>query len=130
MRDNTTLTNEIKKLKVKEIVLFAINNIPEADTTTLKQFLELVNAGGTFGAISHEQILKKMQKVLKYIPGASVHSLLILTDLLEISLPNQLLLSDSGSKWLEPGQTNNGSTAFFIEAPKVMTPESNGSYSR
>ena len=74
----TSQPGEIKKLKLEEVVLFAINNIPQVDPTTLKQFLELTNAGGTFGTISHQQILKKMRQVLKYVPGACVSSLVIL----------------------------------------------------
>ncbi len=83
-------TAEIKKLHLEAVVLFAINNIPRVDAATLKQFLELVNAGGAFGSISHEQIVKKMDQVMKYIPGACGQSLLILMDLLEIAPPRKL----------------------------------------
>jgi hypothetical protein len=76
--------NAIKKLEIKETVLFAINHIPQVDQATLEKFLELVNATGTFGVISHEQILTKMALTLKYVPDACPHSLLILADLLEI----------------------------------------------
>ena len=76
--------NAIKKLEIKETVLFAINHIPQVDQATLEKFLDLVNATGTFGAISHEQILAKMALTLKYIPDACPHSLLILADLLEM----------------------------------------------
>jgi hypothetical protein len=75
-------TYELKKLYVEETALFAINNIPEVDPTTLEQFLALMNAGGSYGVISREQILRKMHLVLAYIPGASVSSLLIMLDLL------------------------------------------------
>ena len=74
----------IKKLYVSETVLFAVTNIPEVDRTTLEKFLELVNASGTFGALSHEQILTKMRLTLRYIPNACPHSLQILAELLEI----------------------------------------------
>ena len=126
MRSNANPTNEIKKLHVEQMVLFAINNIPEADSTTLQRFLELVNAGGTFGTISHRQIIKKMHVVLKYIPGACVHSLLILTDLLEIEVPGQPLLNAPQTNWLDSGQTNGGAMALFVEAPKAMTSKRNG----
>ena len=78
MGNNTRSANEIKKLRLEEVVLFAINNVPQADTRTLKLFLKLVNAGGSFGTISHGQILKKMHQLLKYVPDASHSSLLIL----------------------------------------------------
>ena len=84
MRQPTLATNEIKKLYLKETVLFAINSIPQVDRTTLEKFLELVNTTGTFGVISHDQIIAKMRLTLKYVPGACVQSLLILADLLEI----------------------------------------------
>jgi hypothetical protein len=128
MGNNTGGTNEIKKLKIKETILFAMNNIPEADPTTLEQFLELVNAGGTFGAISHEQILKKMHQLLKYIPGACTHSLLIIADLLEIGLSKQLFLS-SQSNWT--GTDGASSTiAFLVEAPQAMRSQGDQIYSR
>jgi hypothetical protein len=76
----------IKKLYVSETVFFAINNIPEVDHTTLEKFLELVNATGTFGVLSHEQILTKMRLTLRYIPNACPRSLDILAELLEIPM--------------------------------------------
>ena len=82
--------NSIKKLYLEETILFAINNIPRVDTLTLKQFLELINAGGTFGSMTHDQILRKMRLLLKYVPDASVSSLLIVLDLLDIKTPYQL----------------------------------------
>jgi len=90
MSQPTTPTDGIKKLHIKETVLFAINNIPQVDPTTLVQFLELVNANGSFGSMTPEQIGQKMRLVLKYIPKASTESLSVLADLLEIQvqLPN------------------------------------------
>ena len=85
MTTNKNATQEIKKLHVEAMVLFAINNIPQVDAATLKQFLELVNANGSFGSISHEQILRKMNQVARYIPGSCGNSLIILMDLLGIS---------------------------------------------
>jgi hypothetical protein len=69
----------VKKLYISETVFFAINNIPAVDRTTLEKFLELVNATGTFGVLSHEQILTKMRLMLRYIPNACPHSLDILS---------------------------------------------------
>lgn len=83
---NQANINAIKKLYVSEMVLFAINSIPEVDQTTLEKFLELVNATGTFGILSHEQILTKMRLTLRYIPNACPRSLQILAELLEISV--------------------------------------------
>jgi hypothetical protein len=61
-------------------------NIPEVDRTTLEKFLELVNATGTFGTMTQEQLLNKMRLTLRYVPNASRSSLLVLADLLEIPL--------------------------------------------
>ncbi len=128
MRSRAISANEIKKLQVEEIVLFAINNIPDADSITLQRFLELINAGGTFGTITHGQIIKKMSMVLKYIPGASVHSLLILADLLEIDVPNQPLLDKTQSNRIGLGATNGAPIAFFVEPAKTVTSTGNGTY--
>lgn len=98
---------EIKKRQVEEMVLFVINHVPQADSVTLKRFLELVNAGGSFGVISHEQILRKMGLVLKYIPNASVPSLLVLMDLLEIKPSRQLRL--------EAGAGEEGDASLFVD---------------
>jgi len=92
----------IKKLELKETVLFAINHIPQVNKATLEKFLELVNATGTFGAMSHEQILKKMALTLKYIPNACPQSLLILADLLEI--PRQAGQPDLRLPGVEPAR--------------------------
>jgi hypothetical protein len=77
----------IKKLELNEMALFAINHIPDIDKVTLEKFIEFVNATGTFGAMSHEQVLTKMALILKYVPDACPHSLMILADLLEIPRP-------------------------------------------
>jgi len=121
MQQPTTVQpNEIKKIKLKEVVLFALNNIPQADAATLKQFLELANAGGTFGTISHGQILKKMRQVLKYVPGASVSSLVILLDLLEIEpVDGPALEPPPAERWgADPNEA--GPAAFFIDLAGVM----------
>jgi hypothetical protein len=107
-------TPEIKKLHLEEVVLFAINHIPQTDPTTLKRFLELVSAGGTFGTISQEQILRKMALVLKYIPSASASSLLVLLDLLEMKPVRPLVLDapQAGRFGLEAA---NEQPSFFVE---------------
>jgi hypothetical protein len=116
----TAQPNEIKKVKLKELVLFALNNIPQADATTLKQFLELANAGGTFGTISHCQIFKKMRQVLKYVPGASVSSLLILLDLLEIEPVDGLALDAPPAEPWRADPNEAGPAALFIDLPGVI----------
>lgn len=122
MRNTETPSNEIKKLHLEAVVLFASCNIPEVDPTTLKQFLELVNANGTFGSISHEQILKKMLMLLKYVPDACPHSLTVLLDLLEIKpghhlAPNTLETGQPKSK----GKSNE-TIPFFVEVQPVVQP--------
>jgi len=101
--------NSIKKLYVSETVFFAINNVPLVDRTTLEKFLELINATGTFGALSHEQILTKMRLTLRYIPNACPRSLQILAELLDIPVDpatgNQLK-SGAVSLAVTPGQVN------------------------
>jgi hypothetical protein len=115
MTNQTNTTQEIKKLHVEAMVLFAINNIPQVDAGTLKQFLELVNANGSFGSISHEQILRKMEQVARYIPGSCANSLLILMDLLGIS--PQL------AGWELPRQNGRQLPAFMIETPALALGE-------
>lgn len=99
MGNVTTSVNGIKKLYLEEMVLFAVNNIPQVDPATLEHFLELVNVDGNFGTISHEQILRKMRQVLKYIPDACGQSFLILMDLLEIKSFEQLALTSAQAGW-------------------------------
>ncbi|MEM7342682.1 MAG: hypothetical protein AAF485_00435 [Chloroflexota bacterium] len=79
-------TPSIKKVQLEEMVMFTITHVPQIDTTTLTQFLELVNVGGNYGLISHQHIVEKMRLIMKYIPGACIHSLLTLMDLLNIDL--------------------------------------------
>ena len=121
MRNTETPTNEIKKLHLEAVVLFASCNIPEVDPTTLKQFLELVNTSGTFGSISHEQILKKMVMLLKYVPEACPHSLMVLLDLLEIKPAHQLSLNilETGQPKSKERSKGNETIPFFIESQPV-----------
>jgi hypothetical protein len=79
--------NQIKKLHVKATVEFAINNIPGVDQNTLEKFLDLVNATGNFGPINEDEIIEKMNLIMKYIPGACGRSLLTVAELLDIRLP-------------------------------------------
>lgn len=78
---------EIKKLSLAETIAFAIDHVPAVDSTTLETLLALVNTSGTFGAISHQQLMAKMCLLVKYIPGTCQYSLLVLLDLLEIPVP-------------------------------------------
>lgn len=119
MANTATPTSEIKKLHLEAVVLFASNNVPEVDPVTLERFLELVNAEGTFGTITHEQILKKMCLVLKYIPDACAHSLLVLIDLLEIKPANHLALNAPQARWLESSTGREESIPFFVKVQPV-----------
>lgn len=129
MHNHNAAKNEIKKLHLEGIVLFAINNIPNADPNTLKHFLELANTGGTFGTISHDRIIRKMNQVLKYVPGACLNSLLILMDLLEIEPPEQLPLGGSESQMIQSGNGSGESMTFVIEASKAVVLDDKGFYS-
>ena len=122
MSSTATPTNEIKKLHLEAVVSFASCNIPEVDAETLGQFLELVNADGTFGKISHEQILKKMHMVVKYIPDACPHSLMVLIDLLEIKPANHSSFNTLETGPLEFNLKSNEPIPFFVEVQPVMQP--------
>jgi hypothetical protein len=77
---------EINKRDVAATVLFAINNIPHTDEATLERFLELVNATGNFGPVSHRELVQKMILLKKYVPETCDYSLLALAELLGIRL--------------------------------------------
>ena len=79
--------NGFKKLQVADTVAFAIENIPSVDKRTLEKFLQLVHTTGTFGIITCEQLVNKMRLMMKYIPNACPHSLLVVAELLEIKTP-------------------------------------------
>ena len=116
-----TSSQEIKKLHVEAMGMFAVNNIPHVDETTLKQFLELVNCNGSFGSISHQQIVKKMNHMIKYIPGACANSLLIMLDLLEIDSQGQCFAAQN--------ETQIGSVpAFAIESLQAVALGRDGFY--
>jgi hypothetical protein len=126
MRKNNPVTGEVKKLHLEAVVLFAINNIPQVDPNTLKQFLELVTAGGSFGSLNHEQILTKMNQVLKYIPDSCSHSLLILMDLLEIKPPEQFMLAASRTTLLKPGSQVGTRIPLVLETSAAVTLRKDG----
>ena len=92
--------------------------------------MELVNANGNFGTISHEQILRKMDQVLKYIPNACGQSLLILMDLLEIKPFDQMVLPSVQANWPKLDAGKHVSMLLTVEPSNVMTMESNKPYSR
>ena len=81
------MTNqEINKRDVAATVLFAINNVPHTDEATLERFLDLVNATGNFGPVSHRELIHKMILLKKYVPETCDYSLLALAELLGIPL--------------------------------------------
>ena len=83
---NDTSNLEINKRDVAATVLFAINNIPHANEETLERFLELVNATGNFGPISHRELIHKMILLKRFVPETCDTSLLALAELLGIQL--------------------------------------------
>ena len=83
----TTFGQKIDKRYVEATVFFAINNIPQTDQETLEKFLELVNATGNFGPITHRQLLDKMCLLRKHVPNTCEYSLQTLIELLGIHSP-------------------------------------------
>jgi hypothetical protein len=77
---------EINKRDVAATVMFAINNIPHANDETLERFLELVNATGNFGPVSHRELIEKMILLKKFVPETCDYSLLAVAELLGIPL--------------------------------------------
>ncbi len=118
MRNPNNQLKQVKKLKVAETTLFAMRNIPAADVSTLKQFLLLINAGGSFGTVSHEQIIKKMHQVVKYIPSACIRSMLIVADLLEIEPSGPLCLNSPQTAWYQV-DADKETVTFFYEPEAV-----------
>ena len=80
----------IKKRHIEAAVLFAINNIPHIDSTTLEKFVELVDVNGNFGSVSDQQIVQKMILLVKHVPSVCGYSLLTLAELLGICVPVQI----------------------------------------
>ncbi len=91
-----------------------MGNVPGIDTATLKQFLELANVGGTFGYISHSQIIKNMRQVLNYVPGACINSLLILLNLLEVELRSEATLYPSSTDQRLLDMSDGEAVSFFV----------------
>jgi hypothetical protein len=84
MNSGLNAGKDIKKVHVEASVLFAINHIPTIDKPTLEKYLELINITGTFGAITEEELLAKMQLMLKHVPQACEYSLSTVAELLGI----------------------------------------------
>jgi hypothetical protein len=83
--NNTVSTaRKIKKYQVEMTVQFAMQNIPTIDRNTLEKFSELITATGNFGPVSEIEIIEKMNLIIRYIPGASVQSLQIVAELLDL----------------------------------------------
>jgi len=78
----------LKKIHVKEMVLFAINYLPQLDQSTLEQFLDLINSEDSYGYISARELASKMQLMLRHIPDACPYSLQTLASLLDVQLQN------------------------------------------
>ena len=78
-------THTLQKRTLADTIDFAWQNIPGIDTKTLEMLLQLVDAEGSHGTISHARLQRKMQHVLKYVPHACARSLVVLADLLELS---------------------------------------------
>ena len=112
MGTTVSATNEINKLHLEAMVFVAITNIPRVDPGTLNRFLELVTAGGATGTVSQEQILSNMKLILQETPGASLHSLLILMDLLEIKTTGRAALTSFGSARFDGINTATPRRAF------------------
>jgi hypothetical protein len=77
---------KINKRDVAATVLFAINNIPHTHDETLERFLDLVNATGNFGPVSHRELIHKMILLKKFVPETCDYSLLAVAELLGIPL--------------------------------------------
>ena len=128
MPDKNATTNQVKKLHLEAVVLFAINNIPQVEPNTLKRFLELVNADGSFGTISHDQILTKMSQVRKYIPESCARSLLILMDLLEISPPEHFLLPPARAQLPNSDRGQTKAIPLVLETPEQVALRPDGMF--
>lgn len=74
----------VKREKVEAAVLFAVQNIPGVDKTTLHKFLDFVNTTNDFGAITTHELVEKMRLLRKYIPSSCEYSLMMLAELLDL----------------------------------------------
>jgi hypothetical protein len=115
-----------KKLQIADTIAFAIKNIPSVDERTLQAFLELINVTGTFGIITHEQVVNRIRQVLKYVPDACPRSLLIMADLLELkTAPSTAVLSSPRRPSLQPANRPR-LQATPREQPEPATVNNNG----
>ena len=119
-----------KKLQIADTIAFAIKNIPSVDERTLQTFLELINVTGTFGNITHEQVVNRIRQVLKYVPDACPRSLLIMADLLELkTAPSAAILSSSRRPSLHgPNQPRLQATPREQPEPAAINSNGPGSY--
>ncbi|GEM_PF-1902364 len=79
----------LKKIHVKDMILFAIRYLPQLDKLTLEKFLELVDAEeSTYGYVSAKELAGKMQLLLEHIPETCPHSLETMAALLDVQLQN------------------------------------------
>ncbi|OQY46666.1 MAG: hypothetical protein B6242_06995 [Anaerolineaceae bacterium 4572_78] len=76
----------IKKLYIKRIIEFAIENIPQLEEHTLNLFSELLSTRGNYGSLTRKEIANRMDTIIKYIPGACPYTLFVLADLLDIHM--------------------------------------------
>ena len=74
----------INKQHIEATVQFAVNYIPQIDEDTLSKLVDLVHITGNFNTISQQQLLRKMNLMMHYIPGTCKYSLVTLIELLEI----------------------------------------------
>jgi len=107
IKSRYTQAKGLKKVHIKEMVLFAINYLPQLDQETLEQFLELVDVEDTYGYVSARELASKMQLMLRHIPEACPYSLQTLASLLDV----QLQKPRSTAKLLKLGVFANDSTA-------------------
>lgn len=82
-----TRTRKIDKQHVAEVILYAINQVPNTDERTLQTLLELVKATGRSDWITDQQLLERMKSMVKYAPGTCGDSLLTVIELLDICVP-------------------------------------------
>lgn len=104
---STTVAPKIDKKHVAAMSAFAIKYIPDTDSNTLNQFMELLNTNGSHGWLSAEQLLVAMRVMVGCVPGTHVDSLLTLIELLDIYLP---LKGKCGEDW----------TAFLLAEPTLQ----------
>lgn len=78
----------LKKIHVQEMVLFAIEYLPQLDRPTLEHFLELLDLEEAYSYISARELASKMQLMMRHIPETCAYSLQTLAALLDVQLQN------------------------------------------